>query len=150
MLSSIVLALVFCGSNVALAATSTSYASRPTFSTIEPSLASIYATQATATSLSPVSNVKGAAFDRIVQIWLENTVGQICLEFKRQLLMVLFRTMIKLPQTQICNGLQAKEFYSRISGPQPILPSRKFYLQRTKVSFKRLMLPQELYCCGRR
>lgn len=73
MLSSIVLALAISGSNVALAATSTSYASRPTFSTIEPSLASIYATQATATSLSPVTNVKGAAFDRIVQIWLENT-----------------------------------------------------------------------------
>jgi acid phosphatase len=82
MLSSIILALALSGSNVALAATSTSYASRPTFSTIEPSLASIYATQATATSLSPLTNVKGAAFDRIVQIWLENTVSQICLEFK--------------------------------------------------------------------
>lgn len=41
--------------------------------TIEPSLASIYAAQATAVPLSPVSNVAGKAFDRIVQIWLENT-----------------------------------------------------------------------------
>jgi acid phosphatase len=81
MLFSIVLALAISGSNVALAATSTSYASRPTFSTIQPPLASIYAAQATATSLSPISNVKGVAYDRIVQIWLENTVSQICLEF---------------------------------------------------------------------
>jgi acid phosphatase len=73
MRSFIILALALGGSNVAFAATSTSYASRPTFSTIEPAVASIYATQATATPLSPVSNVKGAAFDRIIQIWLENT-----------------------------------------------------------------------------
>jgi acid phosphatase len=77
MRSFIILALALGGSNVAFAATSTSYASRPTFSTIEPAVASIYATQATATPLSPVSNVKGAAFDRIIQIWLENTARQI-------------------------------------------------------------------------
>jgi acid phosphatase len=55
-----------------LAASST--AVRPTSSLIEPSLSQIIATQATATALSPVSNVKGAGFDRFVQIWLENTV----------------------------------------------------------------------------
>lgn len=60
------------GSEVALAITSTT---RPVFSTIEPTLASISAAQSTATPLSPVSNVKGLAFDRIVQIWLENTVS---------------------------------------------------------------------------
>jgi acid phosphatase len=36
-------------------------------------LASIQSAAATATPLSPVSNVKGKAFDRIIQIWLENT-----------------------------------------------------------------------------
>jgi|HubBroStandDraft_4_1064222.scaffolds.fasta_scaffold3431100_1 acid phosphatase len=51
-----------------------SSASRPTYSTIQPSLTQILATQATAPALSPVSNVKGQAFDRIIQIWLENTV----------------------------------------------------------------------------
>jgi acid phosphatase len=50
------------------------YASRPAFSTIEPSLASIVAAEATVVPLSPTSNVGGKAFDRIVQIWLENTV----------------------------------------------------------------------------
>jgi acid phosphatase len=55
-----------------LAASST--AVRPTSSLIEPSLSQIIATQSTATALSPVSNVKGAGFDRFVQIWLENTV----------------------------------------------------------------------------
>jgi len=33
----------------------------------------VYAAQATATSSSPTSNVKGAAFDRFVTIWMENT-----------------------------------------------------------------------------
>ncbi|KAL2015029.1 hypothetical protein VTK56DRAFT_6443 [Thermocarpiscus australiensis] len=47
--------------------------SRPPESTVEPALSSIYAAQATATPQSPVSNVHGKAFDRIVQIWLENT-----------------------------------------------------------------------------
>jgi len=48
--------------------------SRPPESTIEPSLTQILATQATQAALSPLSNVKGVAFNRIVQIWLENTV----------------------------------------------------------------------------
>jgi acid phosphatase len=51
-----------------------SSAVRPTSSLIEPALTQIEATAATATALSPVSNVKGAGFDRFVQIWLENTV----------------------------------------------------------------------------
>ncbi|KAK3350058.1 phosphoesterase family-domain-containing protein [Lasiosphaeria hispida] len=45
---------------------------RPPMSTMQPSLASIYAAQETVQPSSPTSNVKGAAFDRIVQIWLEN------------------------------------------------------------------------------
>ncbi len=104
MLSSIIFALALGGSNVALAATSTSYASRPTFSTIEPAVASIYATQATATPLSPVSNVKGAAFDRIVQIWLENTVHQIRFAVNYEKLINESRTTAKLLPIQICNG----------------------------------------------
>ncbi|KAL2126535.1 hypothetical protein VTI74DRAFT_745 [Chaetomium olivicolor] len=46
---------------------------RPPFSTVEPNLSSIYAAQATTAPQSPVSNVPGKAFDRIIQIWLENT-----------------------------------------------------------------------------
>lgn len=67
-----VLALAL-AAEVALAASSSS-AVRPTASVIEPSLSQILATQATAPALSPVSNVKGAGFDRFIQIWLENTV----------------------------------------------------------------------------
>lgn len=67
-------ALAVASANMAMAAT-TSYASRAPESTIQPSQASILAAQATAVSLSPTSNVKGLAFDRIIQIWLENTVS---------------------------------------------------------------------------
>ncbi|CAM6003985.1 unnamed protein product, partial [Sphagnum balticum] len=38
-----------------------------------PSLTQIEAASATATPLSPTSNVQGKAFNRIIQIWLENT-----------------------------------------------------------------------------
>jgi hypothetical protein len=74
MLSSLIFALALGGSNVAFAATTT-YPARPTFSTIEPALSAIRAAQATAIPSSPTSNVKGKAFDRIIHIWLENTVG---------------------------------------------------------------------------
>ncbi|KAF4633617.1 hypothetical protein G7Y89_g4491 [Cudoniella acicularis] len=60
------------GSGVALA-TTTVYPSRLPESTIEASLTQIVATEATEAALSPVSNVNGAAFNRIVQICLENT-----------------------------------------------------------------------------
>jgi acid phosphatase len=46
---------------------------RPPISTIEPAASSIAAAQASIQPSSPTSNVKGAAFDRIIQIWLENT-----------------------------------------------------------------------------
>ncbi|TLS24305.1 hypothetical protein PpBr36_08612 [Pyricularia pennisetigena] len=46
---------------------------RPAQNVIMPSLKEIIAAQATAKVSSPTSNVKGVAFDRIVQIWLENT-----------------------------------------------------------------------------
>lgn len=42
-------------------------------STLEPSLGAIESTAATVVPLSPTSNVPGAGFDRIIQIWLENT-----------------------------------------------------------------------------
>src|SRR5271168_1018374 len=69
--STSVLAAVLTGANLAFAITSTT---RPAESTIEPATASIAATQATQAALSPMSDVKGAGFDRIIQIWLENTV----------------------------------------------------------------------------
>jgi acid phosphatase len=59
---------------VAGATSTMSYASRPPESTITPSLTQIIATEATQVALSSVSNVEGAVFDRLVQIWLENTV----------------------------------------------------------------------------
>ncbi|KAE8443951.1 hypothetical protein EG329_001175 [Mollisiaceae sp. DMI_Dod_QoI] len=71
-MASTVLLAVLLGSKLALGA-STTYASRPPFSTIEPAASAITAAEPSSTPLSPVSNVKGAAFDRIVQIWMENT-----------------------------------------------------------------------------
>ena len=109
MFSSIVLALALSGSNVAFAAT-TSYAPKPTFTTIQPALTSILATQATTVPLSPVSNVKGVAFDRIVQIWLENTVTSLRVVRSGQMLTFGRRTTQRLQQTQICNGWQVKVF----------------------------------------
>ncbi len=47
--------------------------SEPAEKTVEPSLSAIAAAAQTAPALSPVSNVKGAAFDRFLQVWLENT-----------------------------------------------------------------------------
>ncbi|KAK9358857.1 phosphoesterase family-domain-containing protein [Lipomyces starkeyi] len=44
-----------------------------TFSTIEPALTDIQAAAATAPVGELTSNVKGAAFNRFIQIWLENT-----------------------------------------------------------------------------
>lgn len=64
-------ALALAGANVALAAS----ASRPAESTIEPAATAISASAASSTPLSPTSDVKGKGFDRIVQIWLENTVS---------------------------------------------------------------------------
>ena len=72
--TSSILAIALFGVDVALAASTTDTSTRAPESTIEPSATVIAATQATAPALSPVSNVKGAGFDRLVQIWLENTV----------------------------------------------------------------------------
>jgi acid phosphatase len=47
---------------------------RPPMSTVEPTQASISAAAATIVPGVSTSNVKGAAFSRIIQIWLENTV----------------------------------------------------------------------------
>ena len=66
-------AVVLLGAGTALAA-SPSYTSRAPESTVEPSLSQIEATAATVTPISPVSDVKGVAFDRFFQVWLENTV----------------------------------------------------------------------------
>ncbi|KFY71503.1 hypothetical protein V499_08337 [Pseudogymnoascus sp. VKM F-103] len=63
-------ALALAGANVALAASS---ASRPAESTIEPAATAISALAAAATPVVLTSDVKGKGFDRIVQIWLENT-----------------------------------------------------------------------------
>jgi acid phosphatase len=47
--------------------------SEPPESTINPAASVISAAASTATPISPTSNVRGLAFDRFYQIWLENT-----------------------------------------------------------------------------
>ena len=59
--------LAFVGA-LALAAATTTTEENPTQAEID-------AARATTLPYSPVSNVKGLAFDRFVNIWLENTVG---------------------------------------------------------------------------
>jgi acid phosphatase len=71
MLSSFMLVMAIAG--VARAQSASTYPSRAPESTLEPTLTQILATEATQAALSPVSNVQGAGFNRIVQIWLENT-----------------------------------------------------------------------------
>lgn len=66
-------ALALAGANVVLAASAS--ASRPAESTIEPVATAISASAATATPVVLTSDVKGKSFNRIVQIWLENTVS---------------------------------------------------------------------------
>ena len=56
-----------------LVSAASSVNAEPPEKTIEPSSSAIVAAQQTAPALSPVSNVKGAAFDRFIQVWLENT-----------------------------------------------------------------------------
>lgn len=50
-------------------------ASAETITTTQPSPEEIEKARATAVPLSPTSHVKGLAFDRFIQIWLENTVS---------------------------------------------------------------------------
>jgi acid phosphatase len=50
-------------------------ASAATTNVSEPSLTEIEQAAATTKPYSPVSDVKGLAFDRIVDIWLENVVS---------------------------------------------------------------------------
>ncbi|KAK5465298.1 hypothetical protein LTS15_001861 [Exophiala xenobiotica] len=73
MLTSAVLLLAAGHLAAAVPAASSSYASRPPVSTVEPSTAAIASAEATVKPLSPKSNVKGLAFDRFYQVWLENT-----------------------------------------------------------------------------
>ena len=47
--------------------------------TLAPETPAIYAEQAAVRPSSPMSDVKGHVFDRIVQIWLENVDYHVCL-----------------------------------------------------------------------
>lgn len=59
---------------LALLAAATGFATaQEYYSYTATSTADVYAAQATAKTLSPVSNVKGNVFDRFVIIWNENT-----------------------------------------------------------------------------
>jgi hypothetical protein len=57
------------------AGASSSGPAEPPEKTIEPAVSQILATAATATPLSPIADVPGVAFDRFMQVWLENTVS---------------------------------------------------------------------------
>ncbi|KAI1617053.1 acid phosphatase [Exophiala viscosa] len=72
MLSSAVLLLAAGHLAAAVPAASSSYASRPAVSTVEPSLTAIQSAEATVKPVTPVSNVEGASFKRFYQVWLEN------------------------------------------------------------------------------
>lgn len=61
-------------SSIALMLGVASVAFAQTATTSEPSLPDIEAAQATTKPSSPTSNVPGLAFDRYIQVWLENTV----------------------------------------------------------------------------
>lgn len=50
-------------------------ASAKTITEEQPTEAEIQAARASVLPYSPVSNVKGKAFDRFVNIWIENTVS---------------------------------------------------------------------------
>lgn len=89
-------ALALAGANVALAAS----ASRPAESTIEPAATAISAAAASSTPVVLTSDVKGKGFDRIVQIWLENTVRHVALFVTQQHPTDIPRTMLSLPMTQ--------------------------------------------------
>jgi acid phosphatase len=53
-----------------------SMAAAQTITTSEPALPAIQAAAATTLPYSPVSNVSGVAFDRFIQVWLENVVSR--------------------------------------------------------------------------
>jgi hypothetical protein len=73
MWASIVIILALASVNIDLTVAAVT-ATRPPLSTLEPSLTQIISTQATQEAISPVSNILGVGFDRIVHIWLENLV----------------------------------------------------------------------------
>lgn len=58
---------------IAAAAAAGSAVAQEYYSYTATATASVYAAQATAKTSSPVSHVKGKAFDRLAIIWLENT-----------------------------------------------------------------------------
>jgi acid phosphatase len=65
-------ALILAAGHLAAAMPAASSASRPAMSTVEPSLTAIESSAATVKPLSPKSDVKGVAFDRFYQLWMEN------------------------------------------------------------------------------
>ena len=114
MFSAAIFVFLTTATNVAFAAT-TSYASRAPESTIEPSLTQIIATEATQVALSPVSNVQGKGFNRIIQIWLENTVSSQAFH-SMSISNTNRRTMPKLQETPTCSGLPPRASLSVIIG----------------------------------
>jgi hypothetical protein len=116
MLTSIALTIALIGASVDIALATSPYPSRAPESTIEPTLTQILATQATAPALSPVSNVKGVAFDRFIQIWLENTVSS----ESRKLELNIELILTHIPMTGLHIGRRGPQFeISRHAGHSP-------------------------------
>lgn len=63
--------------SIAIFLTAVGMACTATADVANPTIEEIEAAAATTLPLSPVSNVKGLAFDRFFQIWLENTVSDV-------------------------------------------------------------------------
>lgn len=61
-------------SSIAAVLAAVCLASAATINETEPSITEIQKAAATTLPYSPVSNVSGLAFDRIIDIWLENVV----------------------------------------------------------------------------
>ena len=62
-----------------------------------PTEAEIEAAAATVLPYSPVSNVKGLAFDRFFQIWIENTVSHLWIDVRMVANLGSARTIKPLP-----------------------------------------------------
>jgi acid phosphatase len=63
--------------------------------------ADVYAAQATALTLSPTSNVKGAAFDKYVSIWFENTDYNMATADRKRFPSVHFCGVSSYPNSQL-------------------------------------------------
>jgi hypothetical protein len=136
-------ALVLAAVSTARAATS---AAEPPESTLEPATPAIAAAAATQTVLSPVSNVQGAAFNRFIQIWLENTVFSLALQLPHvNWTNITFRTIVLLLETPINSSLPPKASHLQTTGPQLTLQNLTIVLLLLVIILEWIMITSTLY-----